>query len=144
MVRNRPTAVVAIAGLATLAGSATANAAPAASARAAITVASPQRSVATPAATGFEQWCVVTAASCKSGNWHTDGSRTMWVEAVTQIGGGNFKLIDASNGVTVWSKGLGNFQDKLYSVPGLYSSYYCTVANAGPGAECLIASPYPY
>lgn len=81
--------------------------------------------------------CSATWTSCTTGSLQAGPSHTIRIEALTFVGGGNFKLIDVS-GAVVWQKGLGNFQHKWYSVTGLYSSYYCTVRDASPGAGCAL------
>jgi hypothetical protein len=89
-------------------------------------------------AASYDGPCNATTTSCTTGSLQVGSSHTITVNALTLVGGGNFKLIDSSNGVVVWEKGLGNFQNKYYPVNGLYSSYYCTVRNAGPGAGCAL------
>ncbi|MEU0521940.1 hypothetical protein [Streptosporangium sp. NPDC006007] len=82
--------------------------------------------------------CSATVSSCTTGSLQVGPSHKLTVEALTTVGGGNFKVIDSVNGAVIWSKGLGNFQDKYYTLINVYSSYYCTVRDAGPGAGCAL------
>ena len=110
-------------------------AAPVLGAVAAVAVAAVPAAAAVPPYSGA---CIATWTSCDTGYLHSGPNNEITVEFNTKAGGGNFKLIDLSNGHVVWQKGLGNFQDYWHTVPGLYGNYYCTVRNAGPGAGCAI------
>ncbi len=82
--------------------------------------------------------CSVTLTSCTTGDLQAGPSHSVTVDVLTTAGGGNFQVVDRANGHVVWSRGFGNFTHWTQTIPTLYSAYYCTVRNAGPGAGCAL------
>jgi hypothetical protein len=105
---------------------------------AALAVATPANAAVEGITSEYNGPCNAGGTSCTTGSLQAGPSHQIAVEALTFVGGGNFKLIDSANGVVVWQKGLGNFQDQVFTVSGLFSSYFCTVRNASPGAGCAL------